>query len=212
MDYTGQTINASDYELSGKLSLPGDSPLYEVTIAGDLYREIERCANGWYTENEKAQSDPGGYSSGNKDNPSLSGAIGEVATATILYGQDNSVSQVGKPDDGWDFIYDGETYDVKTTEMSDSIWITVSDVKNGKRIEYPLKADWYVAVREERRHLKEGWMVVTVLGRVRREVVEANTEVVDGARPDHKVMKHKVRKVPFSLLEPMPEPLAGWTG
>ena len=193
-----------EYDGAVGLPFPDDMVLYQFIVSGALYQEIKECAENWWSENGKVASGPTGYNRGCKECPSLSGAIGEVITATVMYGVDNSI-QTTKHDAGWDYEFQKETYDVKTTEMPHNFWITMSDIKNNQRVYYRIKADWYVAVHEDSRHIYDGWMATTVLGRVRRKVVLDNTTVGPGKRSDTEVYNHFVRKVPFSLLEPMPQ-------
>ena len=204
------TTTVGEYEDVVGLPFSADTVLNQFIISGNLYQEIKWYAENWWSENDKAASDPTGYSSGCKECPSLSGAIGEVIVATVMYGEDNSV-QTTKRDPGWDYKYKGETYDVKTTGMKHSAWITTSDVKNNQRIQYRLNAQWYVVVHEDARHLDDGWMATTVLGRVSRQSVLDNTKITPGKRSSHKLYRHFVRKIPFGLLEPMPVPTAGFS-
>jgi hypothetical protein len=199
MNFTITKINAVDYRKSDAPSIPShwEHDLYQFHIFGDLYSDIRKYALDWVAENEKAKSDPGGYSNGLIEKPSVIGAVGEVAVATIMYGLPNNIATV-KSDDGYDYM---------TSGMNWSMWVTVSDIKNNQKIEYPLKADWYVAVKEDAHKNKDddGWATITVLGRVSRASVIENTIIEPGNRPDNGNKKHHVRKVGFGLLECMPE-------
>ena len=202
-----RTITVGEYEGATNLPFLDDTVLYQVTVYGRLYQEIKGYVDKWWSENAKAASDPNGYSAGIKDSPSINGAIGEFVVATVLFNEENSIKELN-PDAGWDYIHKGAKYDVKTTGMKWSFWITVSDVKKNQRVQYPLdNTDWYVGVHEDNYHLDEGWTTVTLLGRVRWQDVKENTKREPGKRPEEKDCRHFVRKVPFSLLEPMP-PLA----
>ena len=199
------TTTVGEYDGVVDLTLPSDTILYQFIVSGKLYQEIKGHAENWWSENGKAASDPSGYSAGIKECPSLNGAISEVVVATAMYDVENSI-QAKKHDGGWDYEYKKETYDVKTTGMPYSVWITTSDVKNNQRVRYQMNADWYVAVHEDSQHLNEGWMAGTVLGRVSKQVILDNTKIEPGKRSEKKRYRHFVRKVSFSLLEPMPAP------
>jgi len=200
------SVTVGEYRGTIGLPLPSDTVLYQFIVEGDLYQKIKECAKKWWCENAKAASDPHGYSSGTggKECPSLHGAIGEVIVASTMYGVENLVQS--KAPGKWDYVYEKETHDVKTTGMPHEFWITTSDVRKNQRVRYQMNAAWYVAVHEDSYHLDDGWLAGTVLGRVSRQSVLDNIKITPGKRSRRKLFQHYVRKVPFGLLEPMPTP------
>lgn len=185
-----------------------DGDYHEFVITGDTYDIIQEAATQrWSTK--KGGVNATDYDRGIKNTrrdeyrAERQGLFGEMARALFFDKMDEFIHEAGYReggDDGYDDKDETGTIDVKATGMEKEFWITVED----KERYWGLKSDWYEGYRVVCDSPTTKQAVIRAMGRISKEQVET-IEDEPGKRSKNGDFKHWVKKIPFDILEPMPE-------